>query len=80
MINQNKVHWIYFSNELFLLFFLVIYNFVINFNYRKNHIINNGGIASVTAANDLKYYNNSSNPFLATAYFCNNSKDIILYR
>lgn len=40
-------------------------------NIIKDHIVNFGAIAAVTAANYTEYYNNPSNIALATAYYCN---------
>ena len=40
--------------------------------YIKQAIIDHGAVVSVTAGGYADYYNNTSNPFLATAYHCDN--------
>ena len=42
-------------------------------NVIKNHIINYGAIAAVTAANDKEYYDNEEDVALSTAYYCDNT-------
>lgn len=42
-------------------------------NIIKDHIVKYGAVSSVTAANHTEFYNNKSNPFKATAFFCNNN-------
>ena len=44
-------------------------------NMIKEHLVENGAIASMTGGNYLEYYNNS-NPFKATAYNCNSNTKI----
>lgn len=39
----------------------------------KENIVENGAVASMTAGNHVKYYNNQTNPIQSTAYFCNDS-------
>lgn len=41
-------------------------------NMIKNHIVEYGAVAAVTAGNQARFYNNA-NPFKATAYFCNDN-------
>jgi len=45
-------------------------------NIIKQHIVENGGVASMTGGNYTTYYNNTINPFEATAYNCNNNTRI----
>jgi len=42
-------------------------------NVIKDHIVKYGAVSSVTAANHAEFYNNKSNPFKASAFFCNNN-------